>query len=94
MDNLNRYHLELAVNFPDCISLQRLVLPLELRFIARATANIEVCDMLHRSLFPYTERHRFRLRFADMFAKLTRSLSPEAWTGRGKFTVDTFEQVS
>lgn len=42
--------------------------------------------MLHRSLFPYTERHRFRLRFADMFAKLTRSLSPEAWTGRGKFT--------
>lgn len=34
MDNLNRYHLELAVNFPDCISLQRLVLPLELRDVS------------------------------------------------------------
>lgn len=34
--------------------------------------------MRHRSLFPYTVRHRFRLRFADMFAKLTRSLSRNA----------------
>ena len=100
MDNLKRYHLELGVNLPDRISLRRLVSPLtELGDVSlhgpRQIWKFAICGTAACS--PYTVRHRFRLRFADMFAKLTLARfrgTPEAWTGRGKFTVDTFEQVS